>query len=813
MLHPTAQTGHLPMGHGFDVNGTVIGVPVIGTPIYVDGTCAALPPVIPHGQQLPQTLQPKYGRRPVSSETRQQSGKSAFHLTRYFRGSPSKGARNFQQNAWQPSNPQTQRFGTEGQSTSSFRDCIQRRVASTVQNVCMDSRLSVERSHQQQVPPRELNLSANGRQLANTCRDNQPQSTQPFHVKTCPAKETMLPKAQDFHVNGQQKLASCQFSEHKGNFHCEFVEDRPDGQPLRFNAGQRSSLASACSEAQLSSHVNCEETSCSPNASGELVQEHKVGSVTTLVDSKALPRPSIKKREVLNQWLQERKNNYPTPANILRKAEERRKREEMGEFDKPKFRLQHIKGVLTQCYRRQERPRMGKNMKFQEQCIVNSQSANTDSRDENSNCERNPLADSYRSTNDSQMPQEVGQIKSPPLQGEVSDLEKGVQDADSLSILTSDEIFKQNNIEETPGPGNAFLFRRKRRKRQCHRSTSVAQRQKQLLFKILDRDIEKESSYLLQCCRFIVNNHFLQGFSPSNVKHFKWVGAGKPSGVNESSTAVIDTTDVPACARENELSTLGAEDFLSGKIATDTRALANDGEKKHPFLGEDNCQDSSEPSLANVENLFDDHVSVKEAQDASTLPPQELRCRNNEHELIEDTQHASSLPLQECSCSDKEQDLIAGEEYNDSGSQPCQKQDVGMGQLESGVDRFANGSHHEKEAPFPWKHLDGYLYQKTTSSGLAARHYDCIREPFCANGLIHDSKHAPLLHSSSNLDAQGLAPFLWEQSNADSHLPNHDLHTGELGSGIDDNILNDDDDILQYMNFDAFETDSGICYV
>eukprot|EP00250_Pteridium_aquilinum_P019300 c24384_g1_i1 orf=179-3538(+) len=922
MPHPAIQSAHPSMFHGHDGGGTVIGVPVMGTPVYADAVCAP-PPAIPQGVEPAQVWQPKYGRRLGSSEIRQQSCKSTFHLTKYFRrngshsGSSPKGARKFHQNTWQPSNSQTSDslFNRDYLSpnrgrtfiaretnnehrlppcmeetrqlcsdTSNVRNLGHKQLASTFDNVSLDPGSIC--SGMDSPLRRDRSCRANGRQPPNTCRDDQPQSNQDLNLKAGPVKENCMHNTQNIPVDGQQNLDLCRFREHKGNLHREGIEGRSDGQPLRFNPCERSSLALACSEAQFSSHVQCEQKGCSPATADE---EHKMGSASTgLVDSKTSALPSKKNKEGLSRWLEERKHNYPTPKNILRKAEEKKRREEMGEFDSDKtlsFR-QHMRNGFTTRYDRRERPRVDKNTELLGQCIGESQLANTDSRDKEENCGTNDLYDSYRSANDTEMSQNidgVGPMNSPTLQGlhsandtemlqkfedlrpvsspipegEVSDLQKGIRGRDSQSVLTSDDMAKPNNIERILDPGNMFLFRRKRRKQPREQITLVVQRQKKLLLKLLNRDIDKERSYLLQCCRFIVNNHYLQGHPLLNVKHFKWVGAAKSSSGDDLPAYRMHKSESSLSTNEEEMGDLGVEDFMTRRLAADAQDLNG---RECAFKGEDKCQEVRKSALANVENAFGVNVLLEDSQHASASTLEELSCSNREQELIEDAQHAdalpvqeliedtqhasalplqelieeaqhaSALPLQELNSSNNEPDLIAEETYRETGVQPCHQNDVGEVPLEFGstshnqsvVDRCVNGaessdplescSRYEKDATFPWKYLDCYLDQKTSTSGFSARHYDYTREPFCVNGLITDGRHAPMLLSSSNLDAQGPAPFLWEQSNTDVQLPNHDMDTGELGSGICDNILEDDDDISKYMNFDAFETDSGMCY-
>ena len=89
--------------------------------------------------------------------------------------------------------------------------------------------------------------------------------------------------------------------------------------------------------------------------------------------------------------------------------------------------------------------------------------------------------------------------------------------------------------------GKECLSKRKRRKRHSSGPDDVQMqiRQPTLLSKLLERDIKKENSYLLQCCRFIVNNSFLQ-HSSSALKYFHW----NPEAGGANSDGISSPVDV-----------------------------------------------------------------------------------------------------------------------------------------------------------------------------------------------------------------------------------------------------------------------------
>lgn len=856
---PAGQVANSSMLQYFDGSGTVIGVPVIGTPVYLDAANLAPPPENLRYQQPMQSLQPE------PAYTRQQSCKSKYHLTKYYLRNVSDYENHpeeviLPESGWQPPPCENNHSVFNGKYSRATMD--QTFVPKAIKP-------SIEKPDQQQLALVGSNGCENhylqqrvSSHESSAYVDGEPhhfQSSQIPNFKKTSAKVFCMPDS-----------------------HCQNHEERSDGPPPGYSSYERSSLALACSEAQLTSLVKCEQEGVPAEAPGEIAMDHNL----TSEDSKMQGHPYDKQNAGVSQWLQQRKNKFPTPENMLRKAEERRKHKEMGEFFN-KSHLRSIKGAFSASHHRRKNHRIDKQTDIQEQRMDKCQLTKRGSE----GLSRNPGSGPDFSANELEMPMEIedsGPIES-PNRGHGSDLERGIQEENWLSIPRSGEPTEQIDKEETQSSCCTFTSKRKRWKQgRGDQKSLVAQRQRKLLFKLLDRDPEKEISHLLQCCRFVVNNHFLQGLAHTNLRHLSWAGAEIPDdGVSSHAEEVA--TKIAAIASDS-----GAKNHP----AENNQRLLNLDEQECFSEGADGYQCVS---ITVVANVGEKSSSTDLAQEAHVLPVEELGCIHTDHEGIEEDAHGPSMPVEEflapgveppqasgCCRKDKEQ-LEEGQESTLSTKElrSCNKEqdpfgNVGLleeghvstlptkelrscdkeqdpledvGLLEEGhgstlpteglrscnkeedpLEEFPNSSSHEidvgevhpelgvtshhqsalngfvlnaesslllepsctryeKEGVFTWKHRN---------NGDPGR-FDCFKGVFIE---ATDAKQSAMLSDASNVDSQGHVSALWDQSNP---LPGHDTDIGELGSEMD-SLFTDDDDFLQYMNLDAFESDSRMCY-
>ncbi|KAI5058558.1 hypothetical protein GOP47_0026728 [Adiantum capillus-veneris] len=875
MPHPAEQVSNSSIIQNHDASGTVLGVPVMGTPVFLGANNLA-PPDIQHHQQPVQKLHPE------SSYPRQQSSKSIYHLTKYFQRSVSNCESQTeegrpQQCGWQPPARQANRaiFGRKYSRANMGRKYVPNA-----------NKLSFEKPDQKQL----AYTHRNGHQSHYSHqRDLFHESSASVEKKPSHSESTQIP-------NIKASSASIPTS------YCEDIDKRSDQRSLEFDSHEASSLALACSEAQLNSLVKSKQEELSPEIPGETATECKL----SYADNMSPARQFTKNTAGVTRWLEQRKTKYPTPANMQRKAEERRMQEEMGEFicKKPRNYLRHFQGALSTSYYRCENQKIDKKPDVQEQRLGESQVAKSDSKGHTSNLGNDP----DHCGNDFEMPMEIedsGPVES-PYQGQVSDVEKGVQEENFQSTSKSDEITEQNQEEKIRAPCFAFVFRRKRQEQRRGRSALVAQRQKRQLFQLFSRDLEKENSHLLQCCSYMVSNGFLQGLHHMNPTHPSIVAAEKRFDVNNSHDKEIDTAETVAIASvKNPVSGHSAVNHL----VLNNQHSANLEEQVLSFEGADSCQNATGSTLANGKQSCTEMNLVQEAHCSAEVSAQERRCSTKEQGPIEDADGptmpevsgsevvdsclnerrstsangkqscatvnlcqgapcSAELSAQEMGCSSKEQELIGDapgpmmpvdnivvQEAYCSAVVPSQtldwsskgteqiagacKSSRSREELMSGYmeqSRFADEAftrssrqlcdeideesclvvepsltRFEKEAIFPWRHSDSY-HLRNVEGGLAPAHYDCFKAPLIASSVDADTNQLAVLSSNSNLDSQVSVSSLWDQPNSGLNVPDHNMDTSDLGTGYCDSFLDNEDDIFQYMNFDGFDTDSGMCF-
>ncbi|MCO5551855.1 hypothetical protein L7F22_005360 [Adiantum nelumboides] len=820
MPHLAAQILHSSVNRNYDANGAVLGVPVMGTPVFLDANNLAPSTEILHP---PLPVQNLYSEL---SYPRQQSCKSIYHLTKYFQ----RGVSNFEnqtdevrqkQRGWQPPIRQTNRIVFNGKY----------------------SRANMGRNF---VPScsKPSFTKPDQKQLTHTQRQRDP-----FHDPRSCAEEK---------PNHSQSIQIPIVTAERANNSCmpnssgEEVDKILDKMSLKFNPPKTSPLALACCEAQPSSLLKLKEEGLEFEMPGETDTECKLG----YADSTTPARQFTKNKAGITWWLEQRKTKYPTPANMQRKAEERRKQEEMGEFicKKPRHDLRHFHGALSASYCRREDRRTDKQTDFHEHCIGKSHMGKLDSKGHT----RNDGIDPDHCENALEMPMEIedsGPMES-PYRGQNCDFEKVIEEEDLQSTLKSGVITGQNGEEKIRAPCFAFVFRRKRQEQKRGQSALVAQRQKRQLFQLLDRDLEKENIHLLHCCRYIVNNEFFQDVHLKIPSHLSFVGVETLPDVNNSHAEEMDTAETPLIASvKKPASDLSADNHF----VENNQHSPNWEEQVVVLKGADNCQFASRSTSADGKQSCSVKSLAREAHCSAELLGQEMGCCSKQHELMEDAHgptmsaekfygqeafhsgvltsqasdlsnkckeqteeaHQSTMLREEMKSGYMEQDQLGDELFTMSSIQCCHKNDgdevqpvpATTSHNQSAVGGFVDSAEScllvdpsltrlGKEAIFPWRHVDSY-HLKNMEGGLAPSHYDCLKAPLIASVMDTDTKQ---------LDCQVPVSSLWDQPNSGLYVPGHNMDTSELGTGYCDSFLGDDDDILQYMNFDAFETDSGMCY-
>jgi hypothetical protein len=81
-----------------------------------------------------------------------------------------------------------------------------------------------------------------------------------------------------------------------------------------------------------------------------------------------------------------------------------------------------------------------------------------------------------------------------------------------------------------------------------------------------------------------------------------------------------------------------------------------------------------------------------------------------------------------------------------------------------------------------------------------------LREAATLNELIADAKYASMMSNVCSREGQDAIPLLLDQQTG-THLSVNDIDNQDMTS-----LGDDEDDILQYINFDLHGTESGICY-
>ncbi|KAH7290062.1 hypothetical protein KP509_30G030300 [Ceratopteris richardii] len=622
-----------------------------------------------------------------------------------------------------------------------------------------------------------------------------------------------------------------------------------DGKSLKSDLCQSSSVDTKCFKPQSNPLIHSEQKQVSDE--NDTVEKNQRPA-----DSKV---PSHGYTRKMTRWLEDRRNKYPSPANVQRKVEERRNREDMRDcFNKRQRCDSQVNHNHSAGHYQQQKSRIDKHLDSEVQCMDKDRMECTDYEGNMSG----HVSGSELHTSGTEMPLEIedsGPIES-PYQCHVSDLEKGNQD-ENPQCISRNILFSKESDEELPDPcvrgeiadpSFGFVLKGKRKKRKGDQSPSPGEWQKKLWFKILGPDAGKEKSYFLQCCRFIVNNDFLQGSLDSKLTHFKWAFGKEVSNDDNAPIVMMDTTENPALpAGERAMDGLGESYPVVGTVQSihaDVSALEDAQE----------CQNSCMSASSLCSEEPQSKINEEKATPSQAISSEEELGCNREKEQLNDTTatQAEKLSSHEMSCAVssgqashiksrglieepsgyvvaedklrcgvKQQEPSQHEGIANSSTRLCTGNNVGdlhpdfqMLSQNSGTDGFVDNAEASvlfepsctqyERAVCSWRHGDT-CDQKDGGDHLVLKHDDCFRSSSYASDIVTDPKQTAL--SVSNLDSQGSIPAVWEQRIADPNLSGYSKNTDDLGIGMCDNFL-DEDEILQYMNFDAFDTDTGICY-
>ncbi|MCO5581314.1 hypothetical protein L7F22_035193 [Adiantum nelumboides] len=460
--------------------------------------------------------------------------------------------------------------------------------------------------------------------------------------------------------------------------------------------------------------------------SGKIVKEHKVvehGKVefqSTFRGRKALALRSSEDQEDIKRWREERKRSYPTSGNILRKADEKRKREAEGETndEEAQQRRQRMMDIVKKQkelgYQVPEIPshyfRTHHNRQLKKSRLDDNSKLTTIK-------EENSTADG---SNGKSVIKEIGDTSIGMQKKDVSSHDKASNDDNQCH---RNGHFKKGNHNKFPSWQD-----RKRARHNSHPPAAWWQRPS-LLSQLLSKDIEAENSLLLQCCRFIVNNAFLQASVSTSLKHFGWIEALPCGNGRDPSVDIMD----PNIQLKLEV----------GEEAS-TSNYSPPGEESYQVLG-----------LKNSKTVTKEVTSKK--TDESVTDKDVICCK------IEDAPVYSSS--QRKGKANEDQNLVQPE--RDLHGSRLQK---GSGIVMSNTD--CNLQMHSKELP---------------------------------NALVE------LNHGASDMVNGGVLAS-WKPRCRNPEFVPRDLEAGEVASGNSESVVEDEEDISQYMNLDVSGADSGCCY-
>ncbi|KAL2645387.1 hypothetical protein R1flu_012974 [Riccia fluitans] len=314
--------------------------------------------------------------------------------------------------------------------------------------------------------------------------------------------------------------------------------------------------------AHKSTHVKCDVKGCSFEASGRVVKEHKQTAHESS-SSSAISRPGLSKEseEEILRWREERRRNYPTTSSIKRKAVELEARKARGELvdEDAKKRRERLKEILA---RQAELGVPVAELPPDYFCDDSRSRGKGDNagggrRDNNRGGKRRygeQAIGTVKGERDGP-PQKQARILEPnvsssaePASGNV-EAEEGEKhenpqenDADKIEAVGSDAGVKGSSPCKNKKICYYFRRGRCRKGRKCEflhersdrpkkprkdaagRDSAGGANKKQasLLYKLLEPEIRRDKSHLMQSFRFLVNNKFLEEYPQKPLKLFEW---------------------------------------------------------------------------------------------------------------------------------------------------------------------------------------------------------------------------------------------------------------------------------------------------
>ncbi|KAL3698712.1 hypothetical protein R1sor_012788 [Riccia sorocarpa] len=391
---------------------------------------------------------------------------------------------------------------------------------------------------------------------------------------------------------------------------------RPQAVSLRCEPCDRTLTNAQQFAAHKSTHVKCDVKGCSFEASGRVVKEHKQ-TCHDSAPSSALSRPGLSKEseEEILRWREERKRNYPTTANIKHKADDLEARKARGELvdEDAKKRRERLKEILARQaelgvpvaelppnYLRDfdgrpngkgEHTGGGRKDNVRGPKRRYGEQANGAGKGEGGGPPQKQSRVHEPNSSSSAEPasgnMETGEgVKPEKLQenGEAATdaagPDAGAKDSSPSKNKQTCYYFRRGRCRK--GRKCEFLHERSERPKKPRKDAAGAgkdagrgadKRQASLLYKLLEPEIRREKSHLLQSFRFFVNNKFLEEYPQKPLKFFEW------TDIDEQSTS-----DVEVARLDKEI-----QEGLQAVIGT-----VGEDEEEQELENDDNSSDAAE---------------------------------------------------------------------------------------------------------------------------------------------------------------------------------------------------------------------------
>ncbi|CAM6103892.1 unnamed protein product [Calypogeia fissa] len=408
----------------------------------------------------------------------------------------------------------------------------------------------------------------------------------------------------------------------------ELVRSQSQAGALRCEACDRTFKNAQQFSAHNNTHVKCDVEGCSFEASGRVVKDHKQSAHDNSASDPQV-RSKFKSKEneeEISRWIEERRKHYPTAANIKQKAEEMKARKMRGELvdEDARKRRERLKEILAKqaelgvpvaevpSYYMSDRygSLKGKGAKGES----SESGANEIQKNGKRGPDRGQVSNgAAKEEEDKEPPTKVPRIldgsshgsaepapRVPKLELDTIQGAKRVvvevkEDLETEAVeqpcgLPTDE--KDHNVPSKTSEKLCFFFkrgrckkgnrceflheRRPKKKRKDDDVISAAtqpapKRAPTLLSKLLESDIRREKSHLLQSFRFFVNNMFLLEYPEKPLQFFEWqespdrtsdAEVGRPDTENVLETGDGDGTD----SEEEDMQTTSLAQEDSGEL-------------------------------------------------------------------------------------------------------------------------------------------------------------------------------------------------------------------------------------------------------